>query len=101
MDPVFKLYNRKNEYSPVDLSFNQSHQVYIESGFNPKLETKILVHGFMDGPNLGAWMRKVREAFLFEKDYNVIILDWSKTNFLPYVQVEFDQLINYFIINSI
>lgn len=57
------------------------------SHFDPKLETKILVHGFIDGPLINCWMYPMKDKILVTHDVNVILVDWSKSDFFPYTQV--------------
>jgi len=75
---TFTLYNRKLP-NGVPLSALQT------SGFDPKLETKIIVHGFF---HHGArnYFNEIRQALLTADNLNVIITDWSKGNGLPYTQ---------------
>lgn len=87
IDPDFFIENRKNEFTPFKVSFNDSAEIYRMSGFNPKLETKILIHGGASSKTMAWWMRKMKEAFLSQQDYNIITLDWSKRNLGAYVQV--------------
>ncbi|OQV25067.1 putative Pancreatic triacylglycerol lipase [Hypsibius exemplaris] len=55
------------------------------SKFNGKKMTKILIHGFIDKYNRAPW-EAVKTALLAEGDYNVIRVDWSRSNIAPYVQ---------------
>ena len=49
--------------------------------------TKIIVHGYIDNQYFGDWFRQLKDEFLEAYDLNVIIVDWSGGNFLPYFQV--------------
>ncbi|GFR11630.1 pancreatic triacylglycerol lipase, partial [Trichonephila clavata] len=52
--------------------------------FNPRLETKIIIHGFLDKVKIADWMHHMKDEFLLLDDFNVIIVDWSFGNFIPY-----------------
>lgn len=54
--------------------------------FNPRLETKIIIHGFLDKMMIAEWMHHMKDEFLMQDNYNVIIVDWSIGNFIPYTQ---------------
>nr|XP_027197649.1 pancreatic triacylglycerol lipase-like [Dermatophagoides pteronyssinus] len=85
IDPNYVLYNRKIQYNPQTLSFNNTDMIRM-SHFDPKLETKILVHGFIDGPLINCWMYPMKDKILVTHDVNVILVDWSKSDFFPYTQ---------------
>jgi len=53
--------------------------------FDPRKDTKILVHGFLASGSQGEWVR-MAEAFLDNFDVNVIRVDWGKGNGFPYEQ---------------
>ncbi|XP_055336285.1 uncharacterized protein LOC129586844 [Paramacrobiotus metropolitanus] len=55
------------------------------SNFNPNHKTIIIIHGFLDNYQWPWWRETVKEI-LFDGDYNVIRLDWSHGNTLPYLQ---------------
>ena len=95
VDPNYVLYNRKIQYDPQTLHFNNTEILRL-SHFDPKLDTKILVHGFMDGPLVNCWMYPMKDKLLSIHDVNVILVDWSKTNFFPYTQVLLILLMNFF-----
>ncbi|CAG5122856.1 unnamed protein product, partial [Candidula unifasciata] len=48
--------------------------------------TKILIHGFLDSVALTSMWLDMKDELLFHDDYNVVIVDWSKGNELPYDQ---------------
>ncbi|XP_035213036.1 inactive pancreatic lipase-related protein 1-like isoform X2 [Stegodyphus dumicola] len=54
--------------------------------FNPHLDTKIIIHGFMDKARIADWMHAMKDEFLLLDDLNVIIVDWSYGNFIPYTR---------------
>lgn len=85
IDPVFSLYTRKNRQDQQRLTFNSTESVRL-SNFNATLQTKVIVHGFIDNRMFGEWMSQLKDRFLEYDDLNVIVVDWSKGNGLPYGQ---------------
>lgn len=53
--------------------------------FNPAKETKFIVHGFFHS-GAKVYFQEMKDALLGAGDFNVIIVDWSKGNGLPYTQ---------------
>ncbi|KAI7685837.1 Pancreatic triacylglycerol lipase, partial [Sarcoptes scabiei] len=80
---IFLLENRKNQFTPYRFLYNEFEKIR-SSPFDPKLRTKIIVHGFIDSSSSGHWMRDVKDKYLEIEDTNVIICDWSRANFFPY-----------------
>lgn len=77
----FELYNREHPegffLDPWDT------QNLLVSGFNPRLETKILIPGWLDSIKRTAWIRKAKDAFLWLwHPVNIIVVYWR--NFTPY-----------------
>ncbi|KAF8788382.1 Pancreatic lipase-related protein 2 like protein [Argiope bruennichi] len=52
--------------------------------FNPHLETKVIIHGFLDKVKIADWMHDMKNEFLMLDSFNVIVVDWSFGNFIPY-----------------
>lgn len=46
----------------------------------------MIVHGWIDNLFLSTWMVEMKDALLQHGDYNVIIVDWTGGNGLPYTQ---------------
>lgn len=44
--------------------------------FNPALETKVLIHGWMSGGN-SSFAVDIRNSYLESRDCNVIVVDWA------------------------
>ncbi len=63
-----------------------NHTSITSSHFDPKLNTKFIVHGFIDDLIVGGWMRHIKDEFLKKAKYNIIIVDWSLGNEPPYGQ---------------
>jgi len=74
--------------SPIKetLLHNDNHTSINSSSFDPKLDTKFIVHGFIDDLIIGGWMRHIKDEFLKKGKYNIIIIDWSLGNEPPYGQ---------------
>lgn len=87
MNPTFLLYNRNTAGdTPTHLKFNQTADYYKSTNFNPKLETKFIVHGFSDNSEFGVWMKVLKDNFLKLGDFNVIIVDWKHGDKINYVR---------------
>jgi hypothetical protein len=63
-----------------------NHTSITSSHFDPKLNTKFIVHGFIDDLIVGGWMKHIKDEFLKKGKYNIIIVDWSSGNEPPYGQ---------------
>lgn len=81
----FLLYTRKNIKQYHVLKAKNAKSVET-SDFNPEAETKIIIHGYIDNQLFGEWMRIMKDEFLMHGDYNIILVDWSGGNGLPYTQ---------------
>ncbi|XP_057336467.1 pancreatic lipase-related protein 2-like [Microplitis mediator] len=46
------------------------------SSFDPKRETKFIIHGFIDTPQ-NDWIKDLKNELLQHDDYNIIIVDWA------------------------
>lgn len=85
INPKFILYTRKNPKEPQYLSWS-APKTNNQTNLNSKNPTKFIIHGFLDNQWLGPWMRTVKDEFLIHGDMNVVIVDWSGGNSLPYGQ---------------
>lgn len=85
-DVIFELYAPQNPDSPQNLILNDE-QVLKISHFNPKLPTRILIHGFNSKGNM---MEKFTKTY-FSKghfNFNFIGVNWEKGSNIPsYLQV--------------
>jgi pancreatic triacylglycerol lipase len=81
----FLLHTRKNLKEHQILKVHD-HDSIKNSLFNGKNPTKFIIHGFIDNQLFGDWMRTMKDEFLIAGDYNIIIVDWSGGNGLPYGQ---------------
>ncbi|KAJ8683778.1 hypothetical protein QAD02_019570 [Eretmocerus hayati] len=78
----FHLYTRDSQESTL-LYPNDIHSLRY-SKFDASKPTKFVTHGWINSKNSDA-CTLVRDAFLSHGDYNVIVVDWSRITFRPYV----------------
>ncbi|KAG8191811.1 hypothetical protein JTE90_022804 [Oedothorax gibbosus] len=79
---MFHLYTRKNRNNPFTFS-PEKVQTVLQSEFNPNVWTRIISHGFTDGPYISNWQLSLKDDLLRFSDDNVIILDHSTTLLPP------------------
>lgn len=81
INTYFELYNRLHPDGFTLVPWN-AHNLRA-SGFNPRLETKIIVPGWLDNIKRALWVRRMRDALLwFWQPVNIIVVHWR--NFTPY-----------------
>ncbi|XP_035233644.1 pancreatic lipase-related protein 2-like isoform X2 [Stegodyphus dumicola] len=80
---AFLLYTRKNPHIFQFLRAGDLISI-LESDFLLETETKIIIPGWMDNMKVSNWMQDMKDALLNYKDCNVIIVDWSKSNGIPF-----------------
>ena len=51
--------------------------VYVAEGFNPNLETIVIVHGYK-AKNLSEWMVQIADGYKQQSNKNVIMVDWTE-----------------------
>lgn len=85
IDTKFKLYTKLHPMEMHLLDVNDPEEIE-ESPIDPKHKTIFIVHGFIDNTYYGKWMENLKTNLLLHGDFNVIIVDWSKGNGLPYTQ---------------
>ncbi|RWS28300.1 pancreatic triacylglycerol lipase-like protein [Leptotrombidium deliense] len=85
LDVKFFLYTRNN-WKKEEQLIAENEASIVKSNFNPNVETKFIIHGYIDNLWFGEWMRKMKDEFLIKDEYNVILVDWSKGNLPPYPQ---------------
>ncbi|EDW75039.1 uncharacterized protein Dwil_GK19961 [Drosophila willistoni] len=82
----YYLYTPLNTNLPHQLIINDVKSVQ-ESNFNPKLPTKIIIHGwtmsYQKIPN-----NELRTAYQSRGDYNIISIDWSAIAALNYIEAK-------------
>ncbi|GFU32154.1 pancreatic triacylglycerol lipase [Nephila pilipes] len=82
--PKFRLFTPANPDSPYLLEI--SKESLRNSSFDPKLETKIFIHGFLTTLSEDDLRFKTKDALLEIGKYNIIIVDWTDYNGAPYEQ---------------
>lgn len=77
----FELYNRLH---PNGFDLNAWDALNLgASGFNPRLETKVLIPGWLDSIKRTVWIKRAKEVFLWHwNPVNLIVVHWH--NFTPY-----------------
>ncbi|KAK2707754.1 hypothetical protein QYM36_015453, partial [Artemia franciscana] len=75
-DVFFFLYTRENKDVPEGLVISNSRLLKNSNYLDPKKETKIFIHGYVDSPNKPLFLA-IKDAYLRAGDYNVILVDWS------------------------
>lgn len=77
----FELYSRHHPDGYILQPWNRIN--LIGSRFNPLLETKIIIPGWLDNIRRALWVRKLKDSLLWLwKPVNIIVVHWR--NFTPY-----------------
>lgn len=81
----FILYTEKN---PIEgqLLVADDKEAIKKTNFNPKWQTKFIIHGFIDTP-LSNWVSELRDELILRKNLNVIVVDWAGGSLPLYTQV--------------
>lgn len=82
IDTRFTLYKRERPSEPHKVDANKPETM---EHIDPSLETKIIIHGWID-KEFGPWQERLKDRMLLSGEFNVIIVDWTKGNQLPYTQ---------------
>lgn len=77
-DVIFKLYKRDNPTKYTILRINSERSILNYTLFDPKLPTRIHVHGFLAKEEI---IDRYREVYLSVGDYNFIVIDWLEGAF--------------------
>ncbi|XP_013067234.1 inactive pancreatic lipase-related protein 1-like [Biomphalaria glabrata] len=83
---VFKLYTREFRTTSQDLQAIHNNNAATTFSHFKVAKTKIVVHGFLDNPAITSWQKDLKDEFLKQDDYNIIVVDWSRGNLPPYTQ---------------
>lgn len=76
MSYIFKL-------QPIEVSVNRSS--LLDSGFNPSLPLKFVIHGFID-TGYSSWVVKLSQQLTTHSDVNVFAVDWGGGSLSFYTQ---------------
>ena len=76
----YRLYTRPNPREEILLTTNTYDEL------NPLLETKVLLHGWIEGHNT-PWIIDMKDTYLLKGEFNVIIPDWDAYVNAPYFYV--------------
>ena len=79
IDTKFLLYNKKIDGALIDSN-------NLGSNFDSSIPTKFIVHGFVDTINTVSWLKQMKDVLIGNEDTNVLLVDWSGGNGLPYTQ---------------
>ncbi|KAI2799790.1 hypothetical protein BLOT_014217 [Blomia tropicalis] len=86
IDPSFHLFTRNNTEQYDVLDYKEQDSIS-HSHFNSSLPTKVVIHGFRDGEQIGyRWMKKMSDRMLERENVNVILVDWYAGSFGMYGQ---------------
>lgn len=86
IDTKFILFTRDNPNSGIEFNLMMNSTEVKRSIFKRNKLTKFIIHGFIDNQEIGVWLKEMKDQLLKFDDFNVIIVDWSKGNGLPYSQ---------------
>ncbi|XP_011213841.2 phospholipase A1 [Bactrocera dorsalis] len=78
----YYLYTEKNPTTPQKITVTA--ETVLNSNFNASNPTKFLIHGWLQ--SYKANMNKnIRDAWLSNGDYNIIVVDWARARSIDYV----------------
>ncbi|XP_055943005.1 inactive pancreatic lipase-related protein 1-like isoform X3 [Argiope bruennichi] len=80
----FHLFTPSNPDEPYEQEVNL--ESLKNSTFDPRLETKFLIHGFLSDLDFDDVRFEIKDAFLRIGRFNVFIVDWTEHNGFPYAQ---------------
>nr|XP_042906570.1 pancreatic lipase-related protein 2-like [Parasteatoda tepidariorum] len=80
----FQLFTPSNPHEVYHL--NVTRQSILNSTYDAKHKTKVLIHGFASDLNQNDFRYIMKKAILEEGNYNVIVVDWTADNGFPYAQ---------------
>ncbi|CAB3223697.1 unnamed protein product [Arctia plantaginis] len=81
-DAYYYLYTRLNA-EPEELHIpNDSDQIFTSQYFNSSNLVKVITHGWLTNMN-ATWLQDMKNEFLSNNDYNVIIIDWNELSRNP------------------
>ena len=72
----FLFFSRENPKVAQKLTFDDIVSIE-KSDFDVNRKTKLVVHGYNDGPDT-AWIANMKRAYLKRENCNIIVVDWSR-----------------------
>lgn len=72
-DVIFRLYKREESATFSRLTINGDRSLSNDTLFDPKIPTKIHIHGYWGKEEI---IDRYREVYLSVGDYNFIVIDW-------------------------
>ncbi|GAB0095877.1 hypothetical protein DMENIID0001_113120 [Sergentomyia squamirostris] len=101
------FYYRKYEEKPKNAAYfvpngMEIMQNYISEKFDRNLETKIIIHGWLNNKN-SLQFQQFKEAYLSNEDRNIFIVDWSDiSEDINYMRAaNFTQIVGMYVANKI
>ncbi|KAH7986361.1 hypothetical protein HPB49_026006 [Dermacentor silvarum] len=83
----FQLYTRRKPDMPDIFAWNVTADQLRASAFDPRIETKLFAHGFLQVAKVPDFpMRAVKDALLQLGDFNVVLVDWASGSKYEYAQ---------------
>ncbi|KMQ84535.1 pancreatic triacylglycerol lipase, partial [Lasius niger] len=79
----FFLYTKNNPTAPKTLYVNDTNALK-NSNFDPTKPTRFIIHGWMNSRSSSVCVL-IRKAYVKNEDCNVIVVDWSKISYKPYI----------------
>ncbi|XP_014103240.1 pancreatic triacylglycerol lipase [Bactrocera oleae] len=77
-DVRFYLYTRRNPQQPQYLNIDETSDKsnLTNSNFNPRYQTKIIIHGYNADMYMNS-MQRMKYEYLMRGEYNIIFVDWA------------------------
>lgn len=86
LDIRYVLYNKNTHRDGELISVSNFNK------FNTSANTKFIAFGFFNNPDK-AWIIEMKDALLKTESMNVVVVDWSRGNGLPYTQATANAII--------
>lgn len=80
----FNLFTRDNPDLGIILHSRMNWTEIKRSSLSMNKPTKIIIHGFIENEERGVWRKELKDQFIRYQDCNVITVDWTWGNGLPY-----------------
>jgi len=87
INTMFMLFTRQSRTTGEPLDARHPYQFASKwQHYSNTRGTTVIIHGFMSEVKPGEWMYQMKDELLDNADFNVIIVDWTGGNGLPYTQ---------------